>query len=250
VDFPHFGQASATPWSGRRSRQLSAGPDGRLVYRMKRPKGGSLLLVLTPDELLARLATLVPPPRSHGLRYHGVFAPNAKARARVVPSGQPQEQSLVSEEEASPPAETAAQPSRDGAPNHRPSPAPPRYRVPWAELLQKVFAVDVLVCPVCGGRSSSSPSSPTRGWRSGLLDHLGLDAQGPPLARARAPDDFAEPGPDYGAADPIYDECRSRECASPGGGALPAGRRAGLARSVRGFTGGEGRFESVLTKLL
>jgi len=38
---------------------------------MKRPRGGSLFLVLTPDELLARLATLVPPPRVHGVRYHG-----------------------------------------------------------------------------------------------------------------------------------------------------------------------------------
>jgi len=36
--------------------------------RMKRPRGGSLFLVLAPDELLARLATLVPPPRIHGVR--------------------------------------------------------------------------------------------------------------------------------------------------------------------------------------
>jgi hypothetical protein len=27
-----------------------------------------------------------------------------------------------------------------------------RYRIPWAELLGKVFAVDVLECPDCGGR--------------------------------------------------------------------------------------------------
>ncbi len=58
----------------------------RLVYRMKRPRGGSLFLLLRPDELLARLATLVPPPRAHGLRYHGVFAPNSKVRRRVVPA--------------------------------------------------------------------------------------------------------------------------------------------------------------------
>ncbi len=57
--------------------RLSRGDDGRLVYRMKRPRGGSLFLVLTPEELLARLATLVPPPRVHGLRYHGVFAPHS-----------------------------------------------------------------------------------------------------------------------------------------------------------------------------
>ena len=46
-----------------------------LLYRMKRPRHGSLWLSLTPEELLAKLATLVPPPRVQGLRYHGAFAP-------------------------------------------------------------------------------------------------------------------------------------------------------------------------------
>jgi hypothetical protein len=26
----------------------------------------------------------------------------------------------------------------------------PRYRVPWAEVLRKVFSLDVLACPQCG----------------------------------------------------------------------------------------------------
>jgi hypothetical protein len=62
--------------------RLSAGADGALVYRMKRSRGGSLVLVLTPAQLLARIATLVPPPRAHAIRYHGVFAPNARARSK------------------------------------------------------------------------------------------------------------------------------------------------------------------------
>jgi len=56
------------------------GGSRRRRYRMKRPRAGSLFLLLTPDELLARLATLVPPPRVRSLRYHGLFAPHAKAR--------------------------------------------------------------------------------------------------------------------------------------------------------------------------
>ncbi len=52
-------------------QRLSQGEDGRLVYRMKRPREGSLFLLLTPDELLARLATLVPPPRARALRAAG-----------------------------------------------------------------------------------------------------------------------------------------------------------------------------------
>ena len=67
--------------------RLSQGPDGNLLYKMKRPRSGALFLLLTPDQLLARIATLVPPPRTHAIRYHGVFAPNAKDRARVVPDG-------------------------------------------------------------------------------------------------------------------------------------------------------------------
>ncbi len=54
-----------------------------LVYRMKRPRGGLLFLGLTPDQLLARIRTLVPPPRTHAVPYHGVFAPNANLRAPV-----------------------------------------------------------------------------------------------------------------------------------------------------------------------
>jgi hypothetical protein len=39
-----------------------------------------------------------------------------------------------------------------------------------------------------------------------ILDHLALDSTGPPVARARPPAELLEPGPDYGAADPIYPE--------------------------------------------
>jgi len=38
--------------------RLSAGPGGQLLYRMKRSRGGSQVLALTPDPLLAKLATL------------------------------------------------------------------------------------------------------------------------------------------------------------------------------------------------
>jgi hypothetical protein len=53
-------------------QRLSMGEDGRLLYQMKRPRKGALVLSLTPDELLAKLATLVPPPRVHNVRYHGL----------------------------------------------------------------------------------------------------------------------------------------------------------------------------------
>lgn len=135
--------------------RLSRGPEGRLVYRMKRPRGGSLLLVLTPDELLARIATLVPPPR-------------------LPPPGRPT----------------------------------PRYRIPWAELLQRVFAVDVLECPRCAGRLELVAFINEPAVARKILDHLGLASQAPPLARAGAPgEDLAfDPGPDYAVADPCPED--------------------------------------------
>ena len=54
-------------------RQL---PDGRVAYRMKRPLAtGTEVLMLEPSERLRRLAALLPPPRSHLVRYHGLCRP-------------------------------------------------------------------------------------------------------------------------------------------------------------------------------
>jgi hypothetical protein len=38
-----------------------------------------------PEDFIARLAALVPKPRAHLTRYHGVFAPASPDRARIVP---------------------------------------------------------------------------------------------------------------------------------------------------------------------
>ena len=62
-------------------------PDGRVCYRLKRPiADGRTELLLAPTEFLRKLASLIPPPRHHLVRFHGVFAPNAAWRKEVVPS--------------------------------------------------------------------------------------------------------------------------------------------------------------------
>ena len=64
------GYGARPPFSQER---LSALPDGRLTYRLKRPLGdGRQAVLLQPTEFLRRLATLVPPPRAHLVRYHGL----------------------------------------------------------------------------------------------------------------------------------------------------------------------------------
>src|SRR3954470_4547376 len=58
--------------------------DGRVAYRLKTPRRGSTHRVMTPVELLARLAILVPPPYFPLVRYHGVFAARSSWRALVT----------------------------------------------------------------------------------------------------------------------------------------------------------------------
>jgi hypothetical protein len=66
--------------------RLEAMPDGRLAYRLKTPwRDGTTHVLMERHELLERLAPLIPPPRAHQVRYHGVLAPCASGRDRVVP---------------------------------------------------------------------------------------------------------------------------------------------------------------------
>ncbi|NIV49572.1 MAG: IS91 family transposase, partial [Gammaproteobacteria bacterium] len=67
----------------------------RLVYRIPKSRpDGRQHLELGVNELLDRLAALIPPPRRHRHRYHGVLAPNATLRDAVTSrAGQPIERS-------------------------------------------------------------------------------------------------------------------------------------------------------------
>ena len=80
------------------------------------------------------------------------------------------------------------------------------YRIPWAELLAKVYEIDVLACPECGGRMKliAFIAEPTVAKR--ILDHLGLDSTGPPLARPRVGQpDSVDVVPACDVADPVYE---------------------------------------------
>ena len=60
---------------------------GHVCYALKSPyRDGTTRIVLEPLDLMARLAALVPPPRMHLTRFHGVFAAHSKLRAAVTPA--------------------------------------------------------------------------------------------------------------------------------------------------------------------
>jgi len=154
--------------------RLSLREDGRVALQLKTPwRDGTVALLFTPEQFVARLAALVPRPGKNLVRYHGVLAPNARARAEIVPS--------------------ARQPGDDGGASPRApvAPAPPKARTGryllWHELLRRVFAIDVLECPKCGGRLRLLCT--VHDGFSGRRYLRGVSAQAPP-AEARPP-----PGP-------------------------------------------------------
>ena len=51
-------------------------------------RDGTYRIELSPTELIEKLAALVPPRRLNLIRYHGILAPNAAGRARIVPGSQ------------------------------------------------------------------------------------------------------------------------------------------------------------------
>jgi len=91
------------------------------------------------------------------------------------------------------PSPAASDPSRSD-----PSPAATSRRFRWAEILQRVFAVDALRCPRCGStlRLVAAIEDPAIARR--ILECVGLPARAPPVA-------LVESGPDpidSAAADP------------------------------------------------
>ena len=190
---------------------------------------GTSHVLMERHELLERLAPLIPPPRAHQVRYHGLLAPCASGRDRVVrrppvfeeaaaagpaaPAGgrsrrreeanrsEPADDPVPSSVEtsqrsvgarnsanhdlrmdrgAASAAATQAEPGLGDAPSNVPT-----RRTLWADLLQRVFEVDALCCPRCGGRMRVLAAITEAGVAQRILACLNLPTRAPPLAGRR-----------------------------------------------------------------
>lgn len=71
---------------GRLERSLA----GDVIYQFKKKwNDGTQAVFFSPLEFIEKLVALIPPPRIHLARFHGVLAPNANWRSKVVPSQTP-----------------------------------------------------------------------------------------------------------------------------------------------------------------
>ena len=178
--------------------ELAAG--GRLLYRFKRAwRDGTSYAIFEPQELLSKLAALVPSPRTHLVRYSGLLGPAAKWRALIIPKAP--DEACCPASHSGPPSPFSGSGSDSGGGSNRPaaerpaeqtadpSPIPQHPRnYSWSELMKRVFAEDVLECSRCGGRmrimAAIHPPDATRR----ILDCLGLPSRAPPTAPAASED--------------------------------------------------------------
>ena len=122
-------------------KRLEVRSDGLISWSLRKAwRDGTKGFLLTPHQFIARLAAIVPHPREHQLTYQGVLAPASPLRDQVVP------RPVVPRE-----AKDADATDSDDVERQAKPPEGQRY-IPWAELLKRVFAEDVLSCPRCHGR--------------------------------------------------------------------------------------------------
>jgi hypothetical protein len=205
---------------------------GTIIYHLPEPlEDGTTELRLTPFELIARIAALIPPPRIHRHRYFGVLAPNAPLRDQVtalalpspsaqestLPSGQPKLSEPDTQQPSSSPStspqESIGIPDSSNFSNTSSSvnstSSTGSKRILWAILLARIYEVFPLLCPLCGGTVqiiSFVTEAPTVRH---ILEHIGEPVEPPRISPARGPpiwdeeihqdsygDPLAQPAPD------------------------------------------------------
>ncbi len=201
------------PLSIARLRDL---PGGKLAYRIKNLRAGrAKVRVMTPFELLARLAALVPPPRHPLVRFHGVVAPRSSWRQEVVPK--PPDRARKKDHQHAKPTRQSKESESPNVKTSRRAPSGPlalvarseelspnvlsvRHwerlrsgallanspRIDWATLMRRTFDVDVLACARCGGRIKVLGVVDDPETVRTILSELGISSA-PPCVRARDP---------------------------------------------------------------
>ena len=133
------------------TKRLSMTRNGRVRYELKTPwRNGTTHVIFEPlnfmfrtngmsrahgcaGATISRLVSLVPEPRVNLTRFHGVFAPNSKYRAKVTPASRGKRKKSYSADEAD---QSAAE---------------KRASMTWAKRFKRVFNIDIETCSECGG---------------------------------------------------------------------------------------------------
>ena len=148
--------------------RLSVNDKGQVIYKLKKPySNGTTHIILSPLDFLSRLSSLIPRPRTHLTRYHGVFAPHFKYRSLITPKPKKEEKKEIKENRRS-------------------------YSMGWAKRLKKVFGIDIQTCSNCGGKIKIISAIEEVHVIQRILTHRGEDYRIPGLFPPRGPPETDE----------------------------------------------------------
>jgi hypothetical protein len=157
--------------------RMQWGGDGEVLYRRKgghdggARQPGDAAETFDPAEFLARVIMHIPEPRRHLVRHYGAHSNVARGKRRrqegtgAGPRGGEQGRSAQSDRDHSPDAHA--------------------LRRSWAQLIKRVYEVDPLLCPSCGGEMRIIAF---------IIDHDVVDAILRHLAKAEARSPRGPPG--------------------------------------------------------
>jgi hypothetical protein len=138
--------------------------NGKIVYEMKRRwHNGADRVAFTPEGFIQRLIALIPPARSHLIRYHGVFAPNFKYRNKII---------------------------RNPTRNDSGETLPRSKKLLWAEMIAATFKIDVTECRECGGRMKPIAIIKDPRVAAKILTAMNISTVNLPSFGNRGPPDF------------------------------------------------------------
>ena len=177
--------AARGPLSDERLRTL---PDGNVEVKLKTPwSNGTTHLIFSHSEFIEKLIALIPPPWFHMLRPFGLFVSNTKYREDVLPEYNN---------------------ARGG--KKLPKQKKRNASIKWADLLKRVFDIDVTKCQKCGGlmkiidilmpgpeltlllRQLELPTVPPRKLPAKLLQIFGYEEFSEDFSESFS-DDFSDP---------------------------------------------------------
>ena len=178
------------------SRLVKVSETGQVVYKAEKdacrafrdPQRDELVRgpkrnfqVLDPLEFLAEFTQHIPPKGAHLIRYYGWYSNKARGMRRKA-------------------AEASATASGEPA---APAPARSRASQTWAMLIKRVYEIDPLACPECGGvmKVIAFIEPPQGDAIEKILKHCGLWSPAAPRAPPTGDLHVHDPGGDSAASD-------------------------------------------------
>ena len=152
-------------------------PSGKVRLKLRKPYyTGQTELLLEPKAFLRRLFAIIPPPRWHLTRYHGILSGHHRLRRKLA-ALLPKPPELIAGTSANDISSEAVFEKLPDA----------GAKLSYATLLSRVFASDIGACQHCGGKLRliaciDEPDAITK-----ILRHVGLSTDVPKVAPARSP---------------------------------------------------------------